>query len=74
MMVKRITITGSTMCGRNLEEKRVIAEQLKEKVWPALEKGHCKPIIYATYQLQEIAKAHECLDTGTHIGKVVIPM
>lgn len=74
MMVKRITITGSTMRGRNLEEKRVIAEQLKEKVWPALEKGHCKPIIYATYPLEEIAKAHECLDTGTHIGKVVIPM
>ncbi|WP_241595451.1 NAD(P)H-quinone oxidoreductase [Rosenbergiella epipactidis] len=74
MMVKRITITGSTMRGRNLEEKRVIAEQLKEKVWPALEKGHCKPIIYATYPLEEIAKAHECLDTGTHIGKVVITM
>lgn len=74
MMVKRITITGSTMRGRNLEEKRVIADQLKEKVWPALEKGHCKPIIYATYPLEEIAKAHECLDTGTHIGKVVITM
>ena len=74
MMVKRITITGSTMRGRNLEEKRVIAEQLKEKVWPALEKGHCKPTIYATYPLEEIAKAHECLDTGTHIGKVVITM
>ncbi|MBT0720283.1 NAD(P)H-quinone oxidoreductase [Rosenbergiella collisarenosi] len=74
MMVKRITITGSTMRGRNLEEKRAIAEQLKEKVWPALEKGRCKPIIYATYPLEEIAKAHECLDTGTHIGKVVITM
>ncbi|WKX26934.1 NAD(P)H-quinone oxidoreductase [Tatumella ptyseos] len=74
MMVKRITITGSTMRGRNLEEKREIAEQLKEKVWPALEKGHCKPLIYATYPMEEIAKAHECLDTGSHIGKVVITL
>lgn len=74
MMVKRITITGSTMRGRNLEEKREIAEQLKERVWPALEKGRCKPIIYATYPLEEIAKAHECLDAGSHIGKVVITL
>ncbi|MBT0724492.1 NAD(P)H-quinone oxidoreductase [Rosenbergiella sp. S61] len=74
MMVKRLVISGSTMRGRNLEEKKAIAQQLKEKVWPVLAQGRCKPKIYASYPLADIAKAHECLDSGSHIGKVVVTL
>lgn len=74
MMLKRATITGSTMRGRSLAEKKAIALELKEHVWPLLSKGLCKPRIFASYPMHEIAQAHQSLDKGDHIGKVVITM
>ncbi|HBY0166230.1 TPA: NAD(P)H-quinone oxidoreductase, partial [Klebsiella pneumoniae] len=50
------------------------AEALRRHVWPLLEAGKCKPMIYASYPMAEIAEAHACLDSGQHLGKVVITM
>ncbi|EIX9528288.1 NAD(P)H-quinone oxidoreductase [Klebsiella pneumoniae] len=74
LMLKRATVTGSTMRGRTAAEKQQIAEALRRHVWPLLEAGKCKPLIYASYPMAEIAEAHACLDSGQHLGKVVITM
>ena len=74
LMLKRATVTGSTMRGRTAAEKQQIAEALPRHVWPLLEAGKCKPLIYASYPMAEIAEAHACLDSGQHLGKVVITM
>ena len=74
LMLKRATVTGSTMRGRTAAEKQQIAEALRRHVWPLLEAGKGKPMIYASYPMAEIAEAHACLDSGQHLGKVVITM
>lgn len=72
IMMKRLTITGSTMRARNTAEKAEIAQGLQEKVWPLLEKGQCLPMIYQTFSFDQIQEAHAALDTGEHVGKIVV--
>ena len=67
-----LTITGSTLRPRSIEEKGRIAHALKEQVWPLLESGEVAPVIHATVPLAEAAEAHRLLESGTHIGKVVL--
>lgn len=72
IMMKRLTITGSTMRARNQAEKAIIAQELKQKVWPLLEKGQCLPMIYQTFDFDQIQQAHAAMDTGEHVGKIVV--
>ena len=72
IMMKRLTITGSTMRARNTAEKAEIAQGLQDIVWPLLEKGECLPMIYQTFKFDQIQDAHAALDTGEHVGKVVV--
>lgn len=72
LVLKRGLITGSTMRARSAAEKASIAGALKENVWPALAAGRCKPLIYETFALRDVALAHKALDSGNHIGKVVL--
>lgn len=72
IMMKRLTITGSTMRARNTAEKAEIAKGLQEIVWPLLAKGECLPMIYKTFQFDQIQQAHAEMDTGEHVGKVVV--
>lgn len=74
VMLKRATISGSTMRGRSPEEKQAIAKSLIEKVWPLIESGMCKPTIHKVFNLSDVVKAHETLDNGDHIGKVVLSL
>ncbi len=74
VMLKRATISGSTMRGRSPEEKQAIAKNLIEKVWPLIESGMCKPTIHKVFNLSDVVKAHETLDNGDHIGKVVLSL
>lgn len=74
LMLKRATITGSTMRGRSAEEKHIIAKELVAKVWPLIESGDCKPMIYQVFDFNDVKKAHEALDKGDHIGKVVLTL
>lgn len=67
-----LTITGSTLRPRSAEEKGRIARALAAKVWPLLESGEVAPVIHATFPLAEAADAHRLLESGTHIGKVVL--
>ena len=72
IMMKRLTITGSTMRARTTAEKAEIAKGLMEKVVPLWAKSECLPMIYKTFKFDQIQAAHACMDTGEHIGKVVV--
>lgn len=69
---RRLHLTGSTLRPRSVEFKAGIARALREKVWPLFEAGRIKPIIHATFPLAEAARAHELMESGTHIGKIVL--
>jgi len=72
IMVKRLTVTGSTMRPRSPAEKGAIADALREKVWPLLDAGQCGPVIHAVFPLAEAARAHELMETSAHIGKIML--
>jgi NADPH:quinone reductase len=72
VMVKRLTITGSTMRPRTTAQKAQIAAELQAKVWPALNAGRCAPVIHATFPLAQAAKAHQLMESSAHIGKIML--
>lgn len=72
IMLKRLTLTGSTLRPRSIAEKARLAESLLKKVWPLLEAGSVRPVIHTTFPLSEAAKAHELMESSAHIGKIVL--
>ncbi|MCC8432936.1 NAD(P)H-quinone oxidoreductase [Reyranella aquatilis] len=72
LMVNRLTLTGSTLRPQSIESKGRMARGLKEKVWPLLEAGKIKPIIYKTFPLRDAAGAHAELERADHVGKVMM--
>jgi len=72
VMLKRLTITGSTLRPRTVEQKGAIANALRRQVWPLLEKKTVKPVIYRTYPLAEAGAAHRLMESSEHIGKIVL--
>ena len=72
IMMKRLTITGSTMRARNTAEKAEITKGLQKVVAPLWAKGECLPMIYKTFKFDQIQAAHAEMDTGEHVGKVVV--
>ena len=72
IMLKRLTITGSTLRARNTEFKVQIAKQLQKNVWPLLAKQQIKPIIYRSFPLAEAEKAHALMESSQHIGKIIL--
>ncbi|ENV44063.1 NAD(P)H-quinone oxidoreductase [Acinetobacter schindleri] len=72
IMMKRLTITGSTMRARSTAEKAEITQGLKTHVVPLWAKGECLPMIYQTFKFDQIQEAHTAMDTGEHIGKIVV--
>jgi NADPH:quinone reductase len=72
IMLRRLTVTGSTLRPRNVEEKGNIAHALRERVWPLLESGQIKIVIYKIFPLSEVAEAHRMMERGEHTGKIVL--
>jgi NADPH2:quinone reductase len=72
LMVKRLTHTGSTLRPRSVADKAAIARVLEAEVWPLLAQGRCKPAIDSTFPLRDAAKAHARMESGDHIGKIVL--
>jgi NADPH2:quinone reductase len=72
IMLKRLTLTGSTLRPRSVAEKALIARALEDRVWPLLAQGQCKPVIHRTFPLAEAAKAHALMESSEHIGKIVL--
>ena len=72
VMVRRLTLTGSTMRPRTTAQKGAIAAELREKVWPVLDAGRCAPVIHATFPLAQAAEAHRLMESSQHIGKIML--
>jgi NADPH2:quinone reductase len=72
LLVKRLTITASTLRARSVQEKGVVAAAVRANVWPLLESGAVKTIIHATFPLRAAADAHRLLESSLHIGKIVL--
>jgi len=72
VMHRRLTLTGSTLRPRSIEEKGQIARAVRENVWPLIEKGDVRPVLHATFPLAAAAEAHRALEAGTHVGKIVL--
>ncbi|MDR3499988.1 MAG: NAD(P)H-quinone oxidoreductase [Parvibaculum sp.] len=72
VMLKRLTLTGSTLRPRSIEEKAALAAALREKVWPLLDAGRVRPRIDATFPLADASKAHALMEKSSHIGKIVL--
>ncbi|MCK5356281.1 MAG: zinc-binding dehydrogenase, partial [Methyloprofundus sp.] len=74
VMLKRLTISGSTLRARNTAFKVKIAKQLQKNVWPLLATGKIKPVIYQSFPLAEAEKAHALMESSVHMGKIVLTL
>jgi putative PIG3 family NAD(P)H quinone oxidoreductase len=69
---RRLTITGSALRPRSVDEKGAIASSLRREVWPLLERGIVRPMVYRTFPLAEAAAAHRLMESSEHVGKIVL--
>jgi NADPH2:quinone reductase len=72
ILLRRLTVTGSTLRPRPVAFKAAIAAKLRERVWPLIGSGAIKPVIYKTYPLEQAAQAHALMEAGAHVGKIVL--
>ena len=71
-MRRRLTLTGSTLRARPIAFKAALARQLHQRVWPMLESGKAKPVIYKIFPARDAAKAHALMESSEHIGKIIL--
>jgi NADPH2:quinone reductase len=74
MMLKRLTLTGSTLRPRSVEQKAAIAAALRREVWPLLDEGSVRPVIHRIFPLAEVAEAHRLMESSRHIGKILLDL
>lgn len=74
IMVKRLTVTGSTMRPRTAEEKRAVRDDLVSQVWPLLDEGTIAPVIHQVFAFDDVIEAHRLLETSNHIGKIMLKL
>ena len=72
LMRRRLTLTGSTLRPRPVEFKGAIARRLEEVIWPLIEAGRIKPVIYKSFPLAQASEAHKLMESSQHIGKIVL--
>jgi len=72
IMRRRLTLTGSTLRPRSVEFKTMVADELNRTVWPYAEGGRLKPVIDSVYPLDQAAAAHAHMESGNHVGKIVL--
>jgi NADPH2:quinone reductase len=72
VMQKRLTLTGSTLRGRDRAEKTRLINQVEQKFWPWVAAGTVKPVLFQTFPLKNAAEAHKVMESGAHIGKMVL--
>ncbi|MBP7336237.1 NAD(P)H-quinone oxidoreductase [Niveispirillum sp.] len=72
VMLKRLTLTGSTLRARSTAQKAALAAAVKDRVWPLVTAGKVRPVIAATFPLEAAADAHRLMESSTHIGKIML--
>jgi len=74
ILVKRLTLTGSTLRSRTVAQKAEVATAVRQNVWPLIESGKVRPVIFKTFPLAEAAEAHRLMESSNHIGKIVLTL
>jgi NADPH2:quinone reductase len=72
IMTRRLTLTGSTLRARSVEFKTMVADEIARTVWPYVEGGRLKPVIDSVFPLNRAAEAHARMESGEHVGKIVL--
>ena len=72
IMLKRLTVTGSTLRSRTNAQKGVIAEAVVREAWPLIEAGKVKPVVFTTFPLENAAEAHRLMEESGHMGKIIL--
>jgi putative PIG3 family NAD(P)H quinone oxidoreductase len=72
LLRQRLTISGSTLRSRTVEEKGAIAAAIEKSVWPLVAEGKVRPVVHAKFPLNQAAEAHRLMESGSHIGKIVL--
>lgn len=74
IMLKRLTLSGSTLRPRSIADKSAIANALREQVWPLLAAGSVAPVVHASFALERAADAHTLMESSTHVGKIMLTL
>ena len=74
VMLKRLTLSGSTLRPQSVKRKGEIAAALRARVWPLLARGELKPVIHATFPLANATEAHRLMESSQHIGKIMLTL
>ena len=72
LLTRRLTITGSTLWARTIEQKAAIRDSLDLKVWPLLESGDVRPVVHEIFPLERAGEAHDFMETNRHVGKLLL--
>jgi NADPH2:quinone reductase len=72
LLRRRLTVTGSTLRPRSVAFKAAIAQRLRAVVWPLIEEGRIKPMLFRTFALADVSAAHALMESSQHIGKIVL--
>lgn len=72
MLARRLTVQAAGLRNRSLENKAEIVSEVEKNVWPAIEAGKVKPIVYKHFPLSEAGEAHRLMESSTHIGKILL--
>jgi NADPH2:quinone reductase len=72
LMLRRLTLTGSTLRVQSAEPKARMAKAIEERIWPLIAEGKFRPMIDSTFPLKDAADAHRRIDDPAHIGKIVL--
>jgi putative PIG3 family NAD(P)H quinone oxidoreductase len=74
LMLKRLTLTGATLRAREPAYKAMLTNEVRQRVWPWVEKGDLRPVVFRTFPLEEVAGAHALMESSAHIGKIILQM
>ncbi|HEY2462540.1 MAG TPA: NAD(P)H-quinone oxidoreductase [Steroidobacteraceae bacterium] len=72
ILTKRLTLTGSTLRSRTVAQKAAVAQAVRQNVWPLIESGKVRPVVFKTFPLAEAGEAHRLMESSNHIGKIVL--
>ena len=72
LLTKRLTVTGSTLRSRSLQEKALLAQEIKRSLWPLIEANGIRPTLAARFPLEDAEAAHALMASSQHIGKIIL--